>query len=135
MPDGSNTVFFIAKQAVPQDRKPTYGRLVVSIRPQKKETHRTQLTVGGNLIEYPDNVSTSTADLTTAKILLNSVVSTPNAKFIVSDLKDFYLNTEMKRYEYMRMPITLIPKEIIDQYNLLPLVHDGYIYMEICKGM
>lgn len=135
MPDGSNTIFFIAKQAVPQDRKPTYGRLVVSIRPQKKETHRTRLTVGGNLIEYPDNVSTPTADLTTAKILLNSVVSTPNAKFIVLDLKDFYLNTEMKRYEYMRMPITLIPKEIIDQYNLLPLVHDGYIYMEIRKGM
>jgi hypothetical protein len=133
MPDGTNTIFFIANQEVPRDRKPTYARLLVSIQPQKKETHRTQLTAGGNLIEYPDNVSTPTADLTTAKILLN--VSTPNATFIVLDLKDFYLNTDMQRYEYTRLPIALIPQEIINQYNLLPLVQDGYIYMEIHKGM
>jgi hypothetical protein len=53
----------------------------------------------------------------------------------VLDLKDFYLNTKTKRCKYMQLPITLIPQEIINQYNLLPLAHNGYIYMEICKGM
>jgi hypothetical protein len=51
------------------------------------------------LINYPYDVSTPTADITTAKIVFNSVVSTPNAKFMGLDVKDFYLNTEMERYE------------------------------------
>ncbi len=67
--------------------------------------------------------------------MFNSVLSTPNAKFMGLDIKDFYLNTEMECYEYMRMPIDIIPQEIIDQYDLLPLVHNGYVYIEIRKGM
>jgi hypothetical protein len=80
---------------VPADRKVTYGRIVATIRPQKSETHRVRLTVGGNLIDYPGNVSTPTADMTTAKILFNSVISTPDARFMCTDVKDFYLNTPM----------------------------------------
>ena len=52
---------------------------------------------------------------------------------MTTDVKDFYLNTPMERYEYMRPPISLILDEIIDQYNLLPLVQDGWVYMEIQK--
>jgi hypothetical protein len=120
---------------VPTDRKVTYGRIVCTIRPQKEEKHRTHLTVGGNLIDYPYDVSTPTADITTAKIIFNSLVSTPNAKFMGLDIKDFYLNTKMERYKYMCLPIDIIPKEIIDQYDLLPLVHTGNVYIEIRKGM
>jgi hypothetical protein len=109
VPEGTNTIFFINRSQVPTDRKVTYGRIVWTIRPQKKETHRTRLTEGGNLINYPYDVSTATADITTAKIIFNSVVSTPNAKFMGLDIKDFYLNTEMERYEYMRLPIDIIP--------------------------
>jgi hypothetical protein len=35
----------------------------------------------------------------------------------------------------MHIPIKLIPHEIIDQYNLLPLVSDGHVYIEVQKGM
>ena len=35
----------------------------------------------------------------------------------------------------MKIPIDLIPMEVINEYKLLPLVHDGHIYMEINKGM
>jgi hypothetical protein len=135
VPEGTNTIFFINRSQVPTDRKVTYGRIVCTIRPQKKETHRTRLTVGGNLIDYPYYVSTPTADITTAKIVFNSVVSTPNAKFMGLNIKDFYLKTEMEHYEYMQLPIDIIPQEIIDQYQLLPLVHNGYVYIEIRKGM
>jgi hypothetical protein len=99
MPSGTETIFFIQKHQAPPDWTVTYGRICVNIRPQKEETHRTQLTVGGNLIKYPDDVSTPTANFTTAKILFNSVISTPNAKFMTADIKDFYLNTEMECYE------------------------------------
>ncbi len=52
------------------------------------------------------------------------------------DVKDFYLNTPMKRYEYMRIKITNIPKEIINEYKLNKKVTEvGYVYCEIRKGM
>jgi hypothetical protein len=108
---------------------------VVSLRPQKKETHRTRLTVGGNLIDYSGDVSTPTVDLTTAKLLINSVISTPKAQFLVADVKDFYLNTNMDIFEYMQIPFNLIPDEIAIQYNLKSLVHNGLVYIEIRKGM
>lgn len=41
----------------------------------------------------------------------------------------------MERPEYMKIELTLIPDEIIQEYNLLPLVHNGYIYVRIDKGM
>jgi hypothetical protein len=41
----------------------------------------------------------------------------------------------MDRNEYIRLPLSVFPQEIIDAYNLLPLLHNGYIYMTIQKGM
>jgi hypothetical protein len=131
----TNTIHFVPFTNIPRDRKVTYGRIVCSVRPQKAETHRTRLTVGGNLIEYPFDVSTPTAELTTAKCLFNSVVSTPYAKFMTIDIKDFYLNTEMNRYEYMKIPIKLLPTEITEQYKLHEIAHNGFAHMEIRKGM
>lgn len=131
MPTGTNTIAFIHKDNIPTGRIPTYGRIVVSVRPQKTEKFRTRLTVGGNLINYPFEVSMPTADLTTAKILFNSVVSTPGAKFMVTDIKDFYLNTEMERYKYMRLPAPIIPVKIMTQYNLHKLICNGFINIEI----
>ncbi len=56
--------------------------------------------MGGNLINYPGDCGTPTANLLTIKLLLNSVISTPSAKFMMLDLKDFYLMTPMKSYKY-----------------------------------
>ncbi len=51
-------------------------------------------------------------------------------------VKDFYLNTPMKRYEYMRIKITNIPDKITEEYNLREIVmEDGYVYCKIQKGM
>jgi hypothetical protein len=107
----------------------------MDIRPQKEEKERTRLTVGGNLIHYPGDVSTKTAGLTTAKLLFNITISTPGAKFMCMDVKNFYLNTPMERYEYMCLPMAQIPNKIIEQYQLQALAHDGWIYVEIRKGM
>eukprot|EP00957_Ditylum_brightwellii_P145575 11084293-Ditylum_brightwellii.AAC.1 len=46
---------------------------------QKANPNRTRLTVGGDCVGYPFDVSTPTADLVTAKILMNSVISTEGA--------------------------------------------------------
>jgi hypothetical protein len=51
------------------------------------------------------------------------------------DIKNFYLGTPMARYKYLRLPITIIPQEIINAYSLLNLVHKGHVYLEIRCGM
>ena len=74
MSSGTNTIFLIPKGKLPAGRTVTYGRIVVEIRPQKAETHRTRLTVGGNLIHFPCDVTTLTVDLITDKLIFNSVL-------------------------------------------------------------
>jgi hypothetical protein len=80
--EGSNTIFFIPRQAVPKGKIITYRRFVVDIRPNKSEIHRFRLTVRGNLIQYPGDVSTRSADLTTSKCLWNSTISTDGARYM-----------------------------------------------------
>ena len=70
------------------------------------------------------------------KCLLNSVVSTKRAKFMSIDISNFYLNTPLPRYEYMKLKLTDIPQEVIDKYKLEDKVTPyGFDYVEICKGM
>ena len=133
MPTGTNTMAFIPKHKVPKGKIVTYGNLVCDIKPNKKETHRSRLTVGGNLIRFPGDKSTATADITTMKALLNSVISTRNATFSTADIKNFYLGTTFLEYEYMKLRLAIIPNEIIQQYNLLDV--DGWLYYEIKKGV
>ena len=68
-------------------------RAVCDIRMNKTETHRVRLTTGGNMVDYPGDVSTKTADLTTIKCHWNSVLSSPNARYMCMDVKDFNLNS------------------------------------------
>ena len=134
---GTDTIFFIHKHQVPQDRwkDVTYAKFVCELKPNKAEVHRTRLTVGGDKVHYPGDVGTPTADLTLVKIHANSVISTPGARYMTLDVKNFYLNTPMERFEYVRIRIEDIPEEIINEYNLREKVCDGYIYVEIRKGM
>ncbi len=41
----------------------------------------------------------------------------------------------MDRHEFMRMPIDLTPQAFIDEYDLHPKVKNGYVYIQIVKGM
>ena len=45
MPICTNTINFIRRNQVPQDRKVTYGNMVCDIRPQKKENYWVRITV------------------------------------------------------------------------------------------
>ena len=83
MPTGTNTVFFIAKSAIPQGRKVTYARMVASIIPTKAEVDRVCVIVGGNRLDFPSAITTHCAGLTTTKCLLNSTISTPGARLNV----------------------------------------------------
>jgi hypothetical protein len=46
-----------------------------------------------------------------------SVLSTKNAKYMTMDIGNFYLNTPLDRFEYMRINISDVPQEVIDEYK------------------
>ena len=103
---------------IPKNRVIAYGRIVPDYREQKEDPNCVQITAGGNLINYSGELTAKTADLTTSKILWNSVLSTEGARFMCLDIKNFYLCAQMERYEYMRMPLSIFPQYIIQQYKL-----------------
>ena len=119
---------------IPCDRTVTYARIIVDYRPQNDDPNRVHITVGRNLINYPGELTTRTADLTTAKILWNSTISTPGARFACADIENMYLQTPMDRYEYMRIKANLIPNVFKDTYNLWDKLYNDHVYMEIRRG-
>ena len=91
--EGTNTIRFIHLKDIPEDKKPTYLKMVVADRPEKTNPKRVRNTIGGDRIQYDGDTSTKAAEITTCKIFVNSIISTPGARCVTGDLKDFYLQT------------------------------------------
>jgi hypothetical protein len=100
---GNDTCFFTTLKNIPQDRKITYNRIVCNYKPHKQEKERVRITVGGDILDYSGDVATSTTDITTFKILINSTLSTKDASMMMIDIKNYYLGTPQPRFEYMKM--------------------------------
>jgi hypothetical protein len=131
----TDTCFFIELKKIPKNRKITYGKIVCDYKPHKKEKERVQLAVGGDRLDYSGDVATSVADITTFKILINSTLYTEDAAMMMMDIKNYYLGTPLPRFEYMKMMLSRFPEEIIQKYNLTALAVNGWVYIEIRKGM
>ena len=89
---GTNTVQIMTHEEIAQilsNRVVTYTRIVCDFCPQKEDPNRVQLAVGGNLIDCPFNCTTRTADVTTGKIMWNSIISTQGAQYAVADVNFF----------------------------------------------
>ena len=116
---GTYRILFIDKANIPEDlwKYVTYGPIVVSYRPEKADPNRTRLTVGGDKVNYPGYCGTPTTDLLTVKLLINIIISTPGARFMTIDIKDFYLMTPTDRCEYMRFKLENFPEDLIQQYT------------------
>ena len=87
----TNSVFVMTHKEIDIARaaghKLTYARIVVDYRPQKEEPKRIRIAVDGNLFTYEGNTSTQTADLTTPKLLWNSVLSIDGVRYMCIDIK------------------------------------------------
>ena len=129
IPSGTNTIFFIKHSDVPANRNVSYVRLVASIHTNKTETHRVSITLGGDVIDYPGSTSIDTYSLTTTSILLNSVISNLDAIFTTLEIKHFYYNNPLNRFEYVWMALLDIPEEVIMQYHPEKLASHGWIYI------
>jgi hypothetical protein len=128
---GTNTCFFVELKNIPKDS----GIIVCDYQPQKKLKERVRLTVGGDRLDYSGDVATSTSHITTFKILINSTLSTKDAEMMMMDINNYYLGTPFPPYEDMRMLLLKFPEEIVDKHNLKALAIDGWVHLEVRKGV
>ena len=128
-------MFFIYRHEVPNDTKVPYFCSVCDIFPQKKETQRLQITVGGEKLTFDRPVSTPKSDITTSKLHWNSVILTTGFKYLMVDFNKFYLNNIMVKHEIYNIAIVLIPQEGIDEYNLIDKQINRFLYVRVEKGM
>ena len=56
-------------------------------------------------------------------------------RLYTADIKNFYLNNPMNTFKYIKIPIHLFTDEILQECNISDIVHHGYIYVEIRKGI
>ena len=131
----SQTGRFIHRHEMPADRTAAYYNPQLKIKvkadgPQR----RVRGTFGGDKVNYPGVTAAFTAHLETIRVLLNATVS-EDAEFCTADIKDFYLGTPLDRKEYMRIPLKHIPLDIQERYNIAGMVHNGFVLMEISKGI
>ena len=78
---GTDTIWFIHQHEVPNGRTATYAHFVCDVRDQKSEPERTRVTVGGDLIDYPDPSTTRTCDLVTFKMHVNCTLPRHRCKY------------------------------------------------------
>ena len=88
--------------------------VVCEVKPHKEDPNLTCITVAGSQICYPGDVGTPTGSLDLVNLMINSVLSRRNARFVWFYTTHFYLQTPMDRPEYVRIKRLDIPKELIE---------------------
>ena len=84
---------------ITKDRVVTYAKVVIDFRLQTEDQNHVRITAGDNLIDYPGELVIRLADLITSKILLNSVISTKEARYMCSGITSFCLEKSSDRYK------------------------------------
>ena len=85
-------------------------------------------------MQYTGDVGTKTASLEILKLIIYSVISIAGAKFVAFDIRHFYLDTPMKKAEYVKIQFSKIPQEFVDEYILQEYAHKGWVYFECLQG-
>ncbi len=92
----TNTICFLSLdkiRRIHKDCTATYACIVINHRPQKDDPNHICITVDENLIDYPYELTTQMANMVSSQIMWNSIISTPNAEFGGTDIKNMYLKT------------------------------------------
>ena len=71
-----------------------------------------------------------------AKLLFNSTILTKGARFMTIDISNFYLNSPLLCPELIKIKLSDIPEEIINEYNLHEkYTSAGHVYIVADKSM
>ena len=113
----------------------TYARVVVDYSPPQIDPNRVRINAGGNLIQYPGELTMIAVDLNSYKLLWNNVISTYGAEYMCVDINIVYPGTPLNWYEYMRVPLALLPEHTIEPYDLRTHSKNDFVYVEIRKAI
>ena len=115
----------------------TYARIVVNYQSQQKDPNCVRIPAGGNLpkVMYTGELTTHTSNLTTLTCMWNSVIGTPWARFACTDASSFYLAAPLEHFQYMEIPVHLIPQEFIDLYQLKDKIRNTFVYCKFIHRM
>ena len=126
----TETIRFFKKKNIPLGEKAVYTRLVVDLRPNKAVHERLRMCMGGDKMESVMETTTRTADLTTCKLHMNGVVSTPGARFAGGDVKDVYLNTPLKKKRYGKVRVK---PSVVFNVLFYPMFTDCFLRYVLCS--
>ena len=101
--EGTNIFYVIRFEDISKDRlkEICYTSVVCELRPGKKDSDRTIITICGKNFCYPGDVGTNTASIEIFNLMINSTLSRKGAKYVCFDMENFYLNTPIGRPEYV----------------------------------
>ena len=90
---GTNTFRITRSEEIPVHKRGDicHTRVVYEVRPGKDNPKRTRINVNGGDIHYDGDVETPTGSLNLVKLMINSVLSRPRARFACFDVKTFTL--------------------------------------------
>ena len=132
----TETTNLLKKKNIPLGETAVYTILEVDLRPNKAVHEILRMCMEGDRMESVMETTTRTADLTTCKLHMNGVVSTPGARFAGRDIKDFYLNTLLKKKRYGKVRVKYTPEEMVKKHKVKQYIEDdGWLHFEIGKGM
>ena len=133
----TNTIDFIHQHEVPSSSAVTYATYVLDHRPLKTEPYRVRITVGGDKLNYDLDAGSPAANLIETKLLINSTIShaKQGARFMTTDIKDYFLASPMENPEYMKVHLRHIPQDIRLKYKINEKdTPNGFVYIRIKKG-
>ena len=110
--------------------------MVCNYRPLKYKMYHVRLTIGGDRLDYNDDIASPMAYLIDTKILLNSTIfdAKDGAQFMGIDIKDFFLISPLPpgQREYMKIHSKYFDNEFCTLHNLHDKINDnGYVYCKI----
>ena len=135
---GNDAPDFIPITLVPKTKKVAYANMVCDIRPNKTETHRVRLTIGGDVLDYFGDASSPAASLIETKLLINSTISdaAQGVRFFTIDIRDYFLQSILNDPEYLHIDGKYFFSDVRAKYNIDEIIApDGYVYCKVKKGL
>ena len=134
--EGTNTFHAIKFENIPEDKvkEICYTSVVCEVKPGKKYPNRTRITICGTNVCYPGDIGTNTASLELFKLMIISVFSREGENYVCFDIENFYLSTLLDKPEYVKIQLSKIPQEFIDEHDITKFAHKGWVYFEILRG-
>ena len=96
------------------------------------------MTIGGDKLVFTGDTGSPAADLLETKLMANSIISDAHkgARCLNLDIKDFFLQSDLPKPEYMRIHSTYFSTRFRQLYDLEKKIDiDGYVYCVILRGM